>query len=465
MNVILLSLDTLRAQSMSCYGHTNLTTPYLDELAASGTLFETCISPHIPTHPAHTSLFTGKDVLGHQIITQGGKQELAADVPMLAEIMAARGYFTGAADNLGRWFSRGFDMYEGYSWDMAYKGARKAEAVNKTAFRVLDAARAQDKPFFTFLHYWDPHTPYLPPEPWERMFYTGDECDPANKSMEAVYGCEPFRWYFQNWMYRPDAESPDDKAKAALWTDRNYVNALYDAEIAYMDHSLQQLWHYLEHHDLIDDTLIVIIGDHGEELDEHELWYDHHGLYETNVWVPLIFHHPYAVPEQQRLSGLVTLLDIAPTILDLCGLEGVAEETGMDGASLRSLIDMGSHAGARDGVYLTENAWMRKRGWRTSRYKLIVETGHTPEVYGRSSDELYDLVTDPGEQDNVIDARPEVAARLRADMEAHLAKRLGETGLPDPTEEQEITLRHIGSMDTAVPTDQVFDAHDASEDD
>ncbi|MBT5535856.1 sulfatase-like hydrolase/transferase, partial [Candidatus Poribacteria bacterium] len=148
MNVILLSLDTLRAQSMSCYGHSNLTTPYLDEVAASGTLFETCISPHIPTHPAHTSLFTGKDVLSHQIITQGGKQELAADVPMLAELLGARGYFTAAADNLGRWFSRGFDMYEGYSWDMQYKGARKAEAVNETAFRLLDAARGQDKPFF-----------------------------------------------------------------------------------------------------------------------------------------------------------------------------------------------------------------------------------------------------------------------------------------------------------------------------
>ncbi len=461
MNVILLSLDTLRAQSMSCYGHSNLTTPYLDEIADSGTLFETCISPHIPTHPAHTSLFTGKDVLSHQIITQGGKQELASDVPMLAEMLSKRGYFTGAADNLGRWFSRGFDMYEGYSWEMKYKGARKAEAVNKTAFRVLDAARGQDDPFFVFLHYWDPHTPYLPPEPWERMFYTGDECDPSNGSMEDVYACEPFRYYFQNWMYRPDADYPDDKSKGSLWTDRNYVNALYDAEIAYMDHSLQQLWQYLQHHDLFEDTLIVVIGDHGEELDEHELWYDHHGLYETNLWVPLIFHHPMAVPETQRLSGMVTLTDVAPTILDLVGLSVVADEGNMDGISLRPLMDHGSHAGARDGIYLTENAWMRKRGWRTPRYKLIVETGHTPEVYGLDSDELYDLVTDPEEQDNLIDARPEVAADLRRDMDAHVERRLSETGLPDPTVEQDITLRKIGDLATAVPKDQVFGDDDA----
>jgi len=130
----------------------------------------------------------------------------------------------------------------------------------------------------------------------------------------------------------------------------------------------------------------------------------------------------------------------------------------MDGASLRDLIDHGSHAGARDGVYLTENAWMRKRGWRTPRWKLIVETGHTPEVYGRSDDELYDLVTDPGEQDNVIETHPDVAEGLRADMQAHLSTRLSETGLPDPTEEQDITLRHIGSLETAVPKDQVFGA-------
>ena len=296
----------------------------------------------------------------------------------------------------------------------------------------------------------------MPPEPWERLFYHGDECDPANRSMDDVYDCEPFKYYFLNWMYRPDAADPDDKSKAAIWTDRQYVNALYDAEIAYMDHSLQQLWTYLETTGLIDDTLLVITADHGEELDEHELWYDHHGLYETNTWVPLIFHHPDEVPAGQRLNGLVTLKNIAPTILDYCGLSHVAVNARMEGDSLAPLIENCSHAGAHDGVYLTENAWMRKRGWRTSRYKLLVETGHTPEVYNLGEDELYDLTLDPGEQHNIIADKPEIAAILRADMEAFLAKRLAETGLPDPTEEQDITLRRIGKLETAVPRDQVL---------
>ncbi len=456
MNVILISLDTTRAQSLSCYGYERLTSPYLDRIAEGGTLFETCVSPHIPTHPAHTTLFTGKDVFTHQIITQGGKKNLDENIPTLAQIMQRHGYFTVAADNLGRWFSRGFDLYEGYSWTMKYKGARKAEAVNKTAFKVLDAARGQDKPFFAFLHYWDPHTPYLPPEPWERMFYSGDECDPNNRSMDEVYDCEPFKYYFMNWMFKPDEDDPEDRSKARLWTDRDYVNALYDAEIAYMDHTMQQLWTYLDDAGLTENTLLVVTADHGEELDEHKLWYDHHGMYETNIWVPLIFRHPGSVPSGARLNGLVTLKDAAPTILGFCGLENAAADAQMEGGSLKQIIQNGSHEGAHEGVYITENAWMRKRGWRTDRWKFIEETGHTPEVYNLSENELYDLEADPGELNNLINERPEIATQLLAEMREFIDQRLCETGLPDPTEEQEITLRRIGSLETAVPRNQIL---------
>ena len=456
MNVILVSLDTTRAQSLSCYGYSRQTSPNLDRIAESGTLFETCISPHIPTHPAHTTLFTGKDVFAHQIITQGGRMNLDENIPTLAQIMQKRGYFTAAADNLGRWFSRGFDMYEGYSWTMKYKNARKAEAVNKTAFKVLDAARSQEKPFFAFLHYWDPHTPYLPPEPWERMFYDGDECDPNNRSMDDVYNCEPFKYYFLNWMFKPDENDPEDRSKARIWTDRNYVNALYDAEIAYMDWAVQQVWTYLDETGLTENTLLVVTADHGEELDEHRLWYDHHGMYETNLWVPLIFRHPEAVPSGNRLSGLVTLKDAAPTILDYCGLSEAAEEAQMEGTSLKPLIENESHDGANDGIYITENAWMRKRGWRTARWKFIEETGHTPEVYNLSGNELYDLDADPGETRNLIETHPEIAAGLQAEMRAFVQSRLDATGLPDPTEEQGITLRRIGNLETAVPRDQIL---------
>ena len=452
-NIILFSLDTLRASSMSCYGHTHLTTPHLDALAANATLFESCISPHIPTHPAHTTMFTGKDVLTHQIITQGGSLDLSEGVKTLPELLNEAGYFTVAADNLGRWFQRGFsdDHYRGYQWERRYRNARKAEAVNQTAIELLEIAQTQSKPWFAFLHYWDPHTPYLPPLPFERMFYSGDECDPSNRSMDAVYACEPFTDYFRQWMCKPDPDDPDNIAKKRLWTDRRYVNAQYDASIAYMDASLAQLFQYLHDCGLMEETLLVITADHGEELDEHELWYDHHGLYQTNCHVPLILHCPAVIPKAQRLDGLVSLKDIAPTILDYAGQSELTEREKMEGTSLRKLVDTSTNEGTAEAIYLTECGWMKKRGWQTQKWKLIVETGDTPAVYNTPDLELYDLEEDPDEVYNLAEEADQVVARLRGDMETFLKRRLSETDLPDPTVEQDITMRRIGNKANAVP--------------
>ncbi len=451
-NIILISLDTLRASSMSCYGHSNLTTPHLDALAEKSTLFEGCISPHIPTHPAHTTMFTGKDVLTHQIITQGGSLDLAMNVKTVAELLSEAGYFTVAADNLGRWFQRGFSSahYRGYQWETRYRAARKAEAVNQTAMELLDIARAQDSPWFAFLHYWDPHTPYLPPLPFERMFYSGDECAPSNRSMDAVYACEPFTDYFRQWMWTPDAADPH-LHKGRLWTDRRYVNAQYDASIAYMDACLAQLFRYLQDSGQLEETLLVITADHGEELDEHELWYDHHGLYQTNCHVPLIVHCPALVSGGQRLGGLVSLKDIAPTLLDYAGHSELAAREQMEGTSLRAVMESGTHGGTADAVYLTECGWMKKRGWQTKQWKLIVETGGTPAVYNTPEIELYDLEDDPDEVYNLAEEADDVVARLRGEMEAFVEGRLAETGLPDPTEVQDITMRRIGDKRKAVP--------------
>ena len=438
---------------MSCYGHRNLTTPHLDALAARGAVFENCMSPHIPTHPAHTTMFTGKDVLSHQIITQGGRLDLATDVKTLPELLSEAGYFTVAADNLGRWFQRGFPEghYRGYQWETGYRRARKAEAVNETAMEVLGLAQEQEAPWFAFLHYWDPHTPYLPPLPFERMFYSGDECNPEDRSMDAVYACEPFTDYFRQWMCTPDPEDPENIAKKRLWRDRQYVNAQYDASIAYMDACLAQLFQYLRDCGVLEETLLIITADHGEELDEHELWYDHHGLYETNCHVPLIVHCPAVVESGQRLGGLVRLTDIAPTILAYAGVESVAARENMQGVSLQGLMESGSDAGTTEAVYLTECGWMKKRGWRTEKWKLIVEAGGTPEVYGTPDIELYDLEEDPDEVYNLAEEADIVVARLRGDMETFLQRRLAETGLPDPTVEQEITMRRIGDASKAVP--------------
>lgn len=440
MNVLLVSLDTLRADHVSAYGYPRLTSPHLDRLAAEGALFRNCTAPHIATHPAHTTVFTGVDVFEHQIVTHGGQLDLDPGVPVLAERLRAAGYFTAAADNLGRWFPRGFDAYEGYRWNADSAGRwPKGQAVNATADRLFAQIADQDRPFFCFLHYWDVHTPYLPPDPFWGMFYDGDPKDPRNPSLQAMWAFEPFRDYFHQWM--PGV------------TDVEFPKSQYDAALAYLDVCLAHMLFMLRARGLDRDTLIVLFADHGEELDEHQMWFDHHGLYETNIHVPLILWAPGRVPAGRTLAAPVTHYDIAPTVMEAAGCE--AAWPAMAGRSLWPLLrgEAGAAAAAEakadEGLYVTECAWMRKHAWRTREWKLILAL--EPDFHHRPPVELYHLASDPMEQHNLAEARPEVVADLRARLLAHVTRRERETGRPAPIMVQGITLRHIGSVNTAVP--------------
>lgn len=435
MNVILVSLDTLRADRLGCYGHFRPTTPHLDRVAAQGTLLMEHFSPHIPTYPGHTTMLTGRDVYAHHVTGQSAAFEPPADMPMLAERLKDAGYWTAAADNLGKWFTRGFDMVETYAWDTSLKREwRKGEAVLEASLSALNVAADQAQPFFLFLHFWDPHTPYLPPAPFDRMFFEGDERDPTNRSMDAVWAFEPFKWYFHEWM--PGV------------TDIEFPKAQYDAEIAYMDACLGHVLTRLEELDLVDDTLLVITTDHGEELDEHGCWFDHHGLYDTNTRIPLILRLPGAVPAGRRVHGLTRSLDLVPTILDYAG---VAAEP-LDGISMRPLIEAdgpGVSRGTCDAIHMTENTWMKKRAVRTHAWKLI--RALEPDPHGFPEVELYNLSEDPEEQRNVADAMPEQVAALTAIMEDHVRRRVETTGRPDPLPLQPVPLKRVGKMQDSVP--------------
>jgi len=321
---------------------------------------------------------------------------------------------------------------------------------------VLGECDSQDKPWFCFLHYWDPHTPYLPPGPFSRMFYAGDEKDPAHTSAwEMMHNYPAFQYYFQEWM--PNL------------TDVEFPIAQYDAEIAYVDSALVHVWSLLQKLKSGEDTAIIITSDHGEELDEHQMWFDHHGLYETNLHVPLIMHHPERLSGGLRVPGLTRHQDVTPTVLDLLGLPDVAEEEKVEGASMLPLVgqallpvsatDREECLSQRDGtpgtcseVFITENAWMKKRGFRTTRYKFFESL--YDELHTRPPFELYDLLADPGEQHNLADEQPELLAQFRAKLQQFLDKRLAETGLPDPQSYQDITLTHVGNVNIAVPKDQ-----------
>jgi arylsulfatase A-like enzyme len=432
MNVILLSLDTLRADHLSCYGYRRLTSPHLDRVAAQGTLCTEFFSPHIPTHPGYTTMLTGRDAVSHQVVCQGGTVEPPADVRFLAEILAEQGYRTAAVDNLGRWLTRGFQTYRSYRWPLDVSQPwRKAEVVNAEALPLLAELAAGGQPFFLFVHYWDPHTPYLPPPPFDRMFYGGDERDPANRSMAPVFAFEPFADYFRSWMGHV--------------TDIAYPIAQYDAEIAYLDATLAAFFTRLDELDLVDDTLLIVNADHGECL-------DHHGLYDQNLHVPLILRCPGLVPAGQRLSGFIRQYDLAPAILDALGLGALAAANQMDGASFLPQLRGGSPAGTCDELFLTENSWMKKRGVRTHRWKLIL--AHEPDFHGKPPVELYDLAADPGETVNLAGERPEVVAELTRRYDDWLRGRMAASGQPDPQSYQGTTLHRIGAVKLAVPADE-----------
>jgi arylsulfatase A-like enzyme len=430
MNVVWIVIDCLRRDRLGAVGCPRLTTPHLDRLARQGVFFDQCISPHIPTQPAHTTFFSGRDVFAHQIVAQGGRQELNPSIRLLPELLREQGFHTAAVDNIGRWIQPAFEDYDEYPrWDHdGTKPWRNGEHVTERALRLLDRCHLLAMPFFLFLHYWDPHTPYLPPPPFDRMFYGGDEKGPAHASMDPVWRSPWFANYFSEWM--PGVR------------DIEFVRAQYDAEVAYTDLCIAHILNRLEELRLAADTLLIVGADHGEELDDHGCWFDHHGLYDTNVRVPLLMRLPGRLSADLTVTGMTSLLDVAPTVLDLLGLSEIAAREGMPGRSLLPLVTADRSAGQQssiDFLYLTECTWMRKRGWRTPRWKLI--RALEADIYEKPPVELYDLRADPGEQVNLAGHQPEVVATLTGEMEAWIGRRMEETGLPDPLIAQADALR------------------------
>jgi len=418
-NIILFAIDSLRADHMSCYGYPRLTTPYMDRFAAQGTLFERNFSPHIPTTSAYASMLTGMDVFTTQVVAlrhQGGLRE---EVKTLPEILREAGYATSCVGFSGNPSSRGFDKYLDYpAWGSWNEGrSPKAQSLNDVALPELDRLVGDGKPFFLFLRHMDPHAPYLPPAPYERMFYHGDETDPNNKSMEPVMNFKPFRDFFASWM--PPGIS-----------DKDYVIAQYDGAVAYMDACIQTIFTALEARGIEEETIVVINGDHGETLYDHECWFDHHGIYDTVLHVPLIIRYPGKVPAGKRIGGYTRHQDLVPTLLELANVEASIK---FDGSSLNRLM-AGEQSSNASSFYITECTWMRKHGWRTPEWKLIVAL--EPDCHFKPEVELYHLPTDPDENINLAEQKPEVVAFLRAQMDAYIARREAETGLPNPIHTQ-----------------------------
>ena len=287
-NLLLLTVDTLRADHLGAYGYGPPTSPAIDQLAESGTLFERAFAPRGLTWPSLASLMTSRYPVQHGVRANGVRMSAAETT--LAEILQAKGYDSAAFVSVNvhdqRW--EGFDQVVSVTdTEIARRGIKWLEDVD-------------DRPFFLWLHFFGPHKPYTPPKEYEKRFspdYKGP-FDGTTLQMNAIT------------LHQKELEAGD----------LAHLIGLYDGLIARTDDLLKEVLESLESLDLADETLVVLTSDHGEDLYDHNKYFYHlSSVYDSSLHVPLIFRLPGTVPRGMRVGPLVEMIDIAPSIMNLLG--------------------------------------------------------------------------------------------------------------------------------------------------
>jgi arylsulfatase A-like enzyme len=404
-NLIVISIDTLRADHTSLSGYHRDTTPSLSRLAREGMSFEVAYAPTSATAPTHATLFTGRYPATHGLLHNG--LALAPEARTLAESLREAGHQTVAIVSsfvLDRRFGmdQGFETYQDdfevesstvrtEEWEQHAVPAgfdRRAGATTKRALRWLSLERDASRPFFLFLHYFDPHAPYAPPEEFGRPFAVGDG--------DATRGRE---------------RRLDPTAREKI--------ARYDAEIAYTDREIGRLLNELERRGLMDDTLIVVTADHGEGLMDHGLWTHSVDIHEESVRVPLVLHWPGHVPAKGSAKEPVELVDVMPTLLDLMG---ISNDAGLaEGRSLAPAIRGDAPLDPDRPVFLYRRHFGNGTvdGVPVHGHQLGVRQGSWKLIHHSRGDahELYDLEEDPGELRNLYPTRPKERQALEETLD------------------------------------------------
>jgi arylsulfatase A-like enzyme len=436
-NVLLITLETTRADHLGAYGYGRATSPNLDRLAAEGALFErvSAVSPR--TNPSLASLMTS--LYPHQHGVRNLLLPLEPNLWTLAEALQDAGYETGAIQTHPRLvaasgMAQGFRHYD--DGDLAVKLAD--ESCRRAIDWIRERARG-DRPWFMWLHLMDPHWTYDPPRPWRTTFGPDDPRPgrfyQALRERRAKLGPVIFR-----------NEMPPDEIAA-------YVN-FYDAEIRFTDEELGKLLRELDAAGLRESTIVIVTADHGESLGEHDYHFEHGDFgTEPEIHIPLIVRDPGRVEPATRVPWTVTNLDVAPTVIDLIGLE---RDPDFAGRSLVELMDdpaRGEHRpcfGETGKRFHDENARREVEGvagkWRWLRrgdLKLV----HRPRTEGPAERVLYDLGEDPGETLDRSAERPGEAAELGVMLDAWIAEDQGEAREYHVTPELRETLRSLGYVD------------------
>lgn len=381
-NLVLMTLDTTRADRLGAYGYSSAETPNIDALARNGVLFDQAMSPAPLTLPAHASIMTGTYPTYHGVRVNGNAA-LSQAHTTLAEALAARGYATGAFIAAfvldGRWgLDQGFETYDD-RFDLAKYKRLDLGSVQRPANEVMDAALEwleghKERPFFAWIHLYDPHTPYEPPEPFLSRY----------------------------------------RARG--------LPGLYDGEIAFADQQVGRCLAWLRRGGTDGRTVVVVMGDHGEALGSHGEASHGYFVYDYALRVPFLVATPFDELRGVRVESQVSSVDLVPTLSELLG---GAVPGGLHGRSLlTAMLEPGNDPKAHAyGESMTPNlqfGWSSLHTIRTNRYKLI-KAPHP---------ELYDLAADPGETRNVYARHPAVVD----EMTRRLDRLMAETskGAPDP---------------------------------
>lgn len=408
LNLVVVTLDTTRADRIGAYGRpTASSTPVFDRLAGDGVLFEQAMTSAPLTLPAHATMFTGHFPPQHGVRDNGGFF-LDPSAITLAERLKARGYRTGAFVGAfvldSKWgLDQGFDHYAD-DFDLSKVKALSLGNVQRRADQVVDLAlpwleAVRTEPFFAWLHFYDAHAPYEAPEPFATQ----------------------------------------------------YRGQPYNGEVAFADAQLGRVVAFLEERGLLDTTIVVVLGDHGESLGEHEEGTHGFFVYETATHVPFLMRAPFAATRGRRVPGLVRTADLTPTVLDLLGGAPAGGEAAAPGRSLVALMtgaqaDLGAEAYAEAMYPLHHYGWSALRAVRIGQYKLI----DAPRP------ELFDLTADPGETTNLFDTRRDVGNRLQRALRA-LEAQFARAGAPPPAEtidpETRARLTSLGYVSSFVATE------------
>ncbi len=443
-NVIMLIIDTLRADRLGCYGYNKDTTPSIDSIAKRGVLFEQAYVQWPSSLPSHASIMTS--MYPHLSGAFPNGNHLDPKLETLAKILKANGYRTGAfvtnslVGNRHN-FDLGFDTfidladfdYENTTWEMwvhSFSIVRLFDYLSRndifTHFALSWLDKNKSGPFFLWVQWLYPHAPYDPNNKFLKRFannYTGI----ADGSMEQI-------------------ELINGKNFRLSEEDQRYYEALYDGEVAYSDYQVKRVIDKLESLDLLENSLLIITSDHGENLYEHPAKYKHHGVYDSSLHIPLILFFPAKLPETKRISEVIESIDIAPTILDILEIPEPAQFQGKSALSLIygkdpdwNSVAYGMYFGSKQNFFT-----IRDGDW-----KIILKTRENRQEF-----ELYHILSDPNEQVNRIEIEPEIADSLKQTLTSWIERNFEDRELvytpgkiyEDGPEHDNETLNRLRSM-------------------